>query len=707
MNYYPEGPKNIPTEISKIPISYAARVLLVLLAIIAFIFIYSAMLAGSAYLVYISIIYNVVKITKLTLLLKIGSIATSVMLFLFIIKFIFKQHRQDNSMMIELKEKDYPELFSFIRILAQDVGAPFPKKIFASPDVNAAVFYNSSILSLFLPVRKNLLIGLSLVNSLNLSEFKAVLAHEFGHFSQSSMKLGNYVYVANKILHTMVYDRDKWDNILNKWCNQELRIAIFGWILKGIVTPLRAFLSFFYGFINRLNSSLSRQMEFNADLEAVKITGSEAIINALYKLKLANEAFSFVASHLYQASHHDLFTDDFLYHHSWAKTFLMKQKKIASEIPEIPFDAFLFNDEKDVAVGMYAHHPSDYDRERNAKKNYIKGNIDERSPWILFGNSASLRKEMSKRMYDGYEGIKIEGQMQPAEKVQEFIADEVSETTYNEKYRGIYDERFITEFTSEELEVIHAMNPKTNETLRKEFDDLYGTEFTKRIDLLEVKKANRNRLGDFLAGNLTLKSIEIEGVSFHGENAKNKFDAISQEIEDDCSWLKDFDKKVYELHYLTALNRGNDSICEFRKRYEFHFKIQEMLRYLIVSEDRLNQLFNKLRTIEEIDQDTLNNLRKEFSTIRQALFVVLENSKLIENIPQFKNLEKISSFQHFILSEPLIEKIPNDTISRDWLKLLAKQLSLMLLKVKRVYFKSIGGILAFQENLAEPQKRNS
>jgi Zn-dependent protease with chaperone function len=37
---------------------------------------------------------------------------------------------------------------------------------------------------MFLPIKKNLQIGLGLVNSLNVSEFKAVMAHEFGHFTQ-------------------------------------------------------------------------------------------------------------------------------------------------------------------------------------------------------------------------------------------------------------------------------------------------------------------------------------------------------------------------------------------------------------------------------------------------------------------------------------------------------------------------------------------
>jgi len=37
---------------------------------------------------------------------------------------------------------------------------------------------------MFLPVKKNLQIGMALVNSVTVTEFKAILAHEFGHFSQ-------------------------------------------------------------------------------------------------------------------------------------------------------------------------------------------------------------------------------------------------------------------------------------------------------------------------------------------------------------------------------------------------------------------------------------------------------------------------------------------------------------------------------------------
>src|SRR5439155_1223218 len=120
----------------------------------------------------------------------------------------FKSQHVNTNGYVLLYEAEHPQLFAFIRQLCRDTAAPFPRNVYVSLEVNAAVFYDTSLLSLILPVRKNLLIGLGLVNMLDLDEFKAVLAHEFGHFSQSSMKVGSYVYTTNRIITDMVYGRD-------------------------------------------------------------------------------------------------------------------------------------------------------------------------------------------------------------------------------------------------------------------------------------------------------------------------------------------------------------------------------------------------------------------------------------------------------------------------------------------------------------------
>jgi Zn-dependent protease with chaperone function len=134
--------------------------------------------------------------------------------------------------------------------LSVDVKTKFPKKIFIVPDVNASVFYNSSFWSMFFPIRKNLEIGLGLVNSLNISEFKSVIAHELGHFSQKSTRLGSYVYTANKVIYNLVYDYDSWDEILLKWSQIEGLFGSFASITSWLVEAIRKILSKAYDIIN-------------------------------------------------------------------------------------------------------------------------------------------------------------------------------------------------------------------------------------------------------------------------------------------------------------------------------------------------------------------------------------------------------------------------------------------------------------------------
>src|SRR5262249_24775805 len=127
--------------------------------------------------------------------------------FLFLVKGFFKRQKMDKDMHIEITEEEHPLLFAFIHQICDELDAPEPNKVFVSPDVNAAVMPRTNLISLFVEPKNDLFIGLGLVNCLNLSEFKSVLAHEFGHFSQSATA-NSYAYVASRIIADLVEGED-------------------------------------------------------------------------------------------------------------------------------------------------------------------------------------------------------------------------------------------------------------------------------------------------------------------------------------------------------------------------------------------------------------------------------------------------------------------------------------------------------------------
>ncbi len=163
----------------------------------------------------------------LTLVLGIGLASVGVFILIFLVKFIFKSHKVDRLHLQEIRREDEPALFQLIDEIVTKVGTRFPKKVYLATNVNASVFYDSNFWSMFLPVRKNLMIGMGLVDTITKDEFKAILAHEFGHFSQRTMKVGSYVYNVNQVIHNMLYDNESYENLAQRWANVSWYFYLF------------------------------------------------------------------------------------------------------------------------------------------------------------------------------------------------------------------------------------------------------------------------------------------------------------------------------------------------------------------------------------------------------------------------------------------------------------------------------------------------
>lgn len=174
-----------------------------------------------------------------------------------------------------------------IRDVARQTGCKMPKHVYLSPDVNACVFYNTSFWSIFFPIRKNLEIGLGLFDGTSVDEIKSVIAHEFGHFGQSSMKVGSTVYVTNSVLYNLIFTDDFWDKWLDKWCMSDTGIIRFLGVLTRALTNLVKHLTVHvYQFVQKGYLKLSRYMEYDADGVACRCVGADTFISALCKIEV-------------------------------------------------------------------------------------------------------------------------------------------------------------------------------------------------------------------------------------------------------------------------------------------------------------------------------------------------------------------------------------------------------------------------------------
>src|SRR5262249_11451661 len=212
------------------------------------------------------------------------------------------------------------------------------------------------------------IVGLGLVNAINLTEFKAMLAHEFGHITQKSMKLSGYVYYSLGIIHDLVFGYDFFDRMLDRWRSLDHAISWPAWAFYGVLWVLRKLLAGMFMGILFLERALSRQMEFNADLMAVSVTGSDAPVHLLYNSWFGEACRQQVAT---------------------AKN---PQLGVPPPLPEDPHrqtqvfkrEESKYESEDDERAAMWDTHPANPDREKNAKHDYIRSRFDERTAWILF-----------------------------------------------------------------------------------------------------------------------------------------------------------------------------------------------------------------------------------------------------------------------------------------------------------------------------------
>ena len=217
MSDYPAGPAEVPSDLTRPGPAYRRHAYLAVAGLALFIAAYLGLTAWFAWAAVRMWHQMNVAVTG-NGWWALGSAGTA-FLALFMLKALVFVRRGKPGAMIELTRADHPRLFAFLDQVAADARAPRPHRVFVSPEVNAAVFYDLTVLNLLWPSRKNLVIGLGVVNTLNLSELKAVLAHEFGHFAQRSMAVGRWVYTAQQIAAHIVVRRDILDRFLRGLSN--------------------------------------------------------------------------------------------------------------------------------------------------------------------------------------------------------------------------------------------------------------------------------------------------------------------------------------------------------------------------------------------------------------------------------------------------------------------------------------------------------
>jgi Zn-dependent protease with chaperone function len=440
---YPEGPASVPENLNMPTSAYKQRAWLAMGSLLLFVALY-LFIAGWFVSTAFRLIAGAVTGGKDAFVgVFLGLCAAFLAVFMLKALFFVKHGGQSDD--LEVTPAQQPRLFAFLHRLADEAGAPRPHRVFLSPRVNASVFYDLSLLNLIFPSKKNLEIGLGLVNVLTLGELKAVCAHEFGHFAQRTMAVGRWVYISQQVAAHIVAKRDILDRFMDGLSRVDLRIAWIGWVLRLIVWSIRSVVESMFSLVVVAQRALSRQMEMQADLLAVSLTGSDALIHGLHRTHAADDAWDrtlhFFGSELAKGrAPVDVFA---IQTRVIERMRMLLQDPDYGRIPPMPArkpEAHrLFKAELAQPPKMWATHPQNHEREENAKRVYVPAPRDDRSAWELFDNARELRERISASLAGAEKVERI-----PAEDSLAALDAEFNREFLKPSYRGVYIDRSVT-----------------------------------------------------------------------------------------------------------------------------------------------------------------------------------------------------------------------------------------------------------------------
>lgn len=285
------------------------------------------------------------------------------LLVVFMIKpLFFRQARSERGRSVTREGE--PLLFEFVDKICAAVHAPNPRRIDVDCQVNASARFRRGLRSFF-GGDLVLTIGMPLAAGLSTRQLAGVLAHEFGHFSQSAGMRATYLIISiNRWFHRVVYGRDTMDQWLDEAAEgaEHWLLVVVLQLARLMVWLSRRVLWLLMMIGHACSCVLLRQMEFDADMHETRLAGSETFRSTSRELQRLGFAYGEALNRAGRAHRDGQLPDDI------PALMRYERKRTKPEIiAEIDKQAQL------AKTGFFDTHPSDSDRIARAEAEAAPG----------------------------------------------------------------------------------------------------------------------------------------------------------------------------------------------------------------------------------------------------------------------------------------------------------------------------------------------
>lgn len=577
-----------------------------------------------------------------SLIIGLGLASFGLLILIFQVKFLFSKNKTDLSHLIEIKEQHHPALFEMIRDIVEKVGTSFPKKVFLASNVNASVFYDSSFWSMFLPVRKNLTIGVGLVNTVTTSELKAILAHEFGHFSQKSMKVGSYVYNVNNVIYNMLYENDGFDRLIIRWGETNAFFAIVVKLAIRIIQGIQWLLQKIYKMVNIRYMALSREMEFHADQVAAFVTGHTPLKTSLTRMYLADFAFNDVLN-FYGNKINDKFKSRNIYREqNFVMQYLAKKDKlnIVNGLPEItPEFMGRYNKSRLVYEDQWASHPSTEERiKRLEALHFPDVTPDNRPASQLFSDFEKVQANLTNFLFSNV-AYDTKPEEYEAERFEQEYQEMDIKNSFPEIFKGYFDTRNPSTFNPSEI-----IHPETDKTM----DDVFSDEVIEMVYFSTSLENDINTLKAIERGELDVDTFDYNGKRYKKKqipqlvlDLEKELDAIQEKLKandlDIYLYIKKLGKAQGQEEMVVSVYQDfYDKDANFKEKLEFIQNISQQLAFTGVTTP-FEIILNNFKALEPFEEKMKTHLSQ---LLGEPLLNNEIDTQMRENIEKYLSQKK-------------------------------------------------------------------
>jgi hypothetical protein len=346
---------------------------------------------------------------------------------------------------------------------------------------------------------------------------------------------------------------------------------------------------------------------------------------------------------------------------------------------------------------MWASHPPNHDREANAKRVSLSAPPDDRSPWQLFRDADKLRAKLTAAFYAHALGKPVKGEQVDSVRVQEFIDAERVETTYDPKYHGLFDNR--------PLRIGDPAAPAAepaDDRLDAFFASYPPADLASRMADYNRRQGESHVLSGLKSGDLGLKggTFQFRDRQVTMREVPGLLKEVEQELATDREQFEAWDRAMYAAHIRAAGRLDPSRAADLRRRYEFQLRVQHWIGELTGWQEHVAEALNRAAG-SELNERQFGDL---VETLRDAVGKLDDCHDESERLacPAMSNVAEGTKLADLVIDpewrRPKFKS--KGTIEGEQVGALTTGYQVSLDRLRRVFFKGMGNILATQERIA-------